>query len=65
MDQVDEREDSNAPVIPHSEPAGGTGSLEAAMMTERNPIKRFFKVVPPLASIVRNIGASVTDPDIE
>jgi NRAMP (natural resistance-associated macrophage protein)-like metal ion transporter len=46
------------PVIPHSEPAGGTGSLEAAMMIEKNPIKRFFKVLGP--GLIT--GASDDDP---
>src|SRR6266404_5554818 len=49
---------SNAPVIPHSEPAGGTGSLEAAMMQEKNPVKRFFKVLGP--GLIT--GASDDDP---
>jgi NRAMP (natural resistance-associated macrophage protein)-like metal ion transporter len=48
----------DAPVIPHSEPAGGTGSLEAAMMQERNPVKRFFKVLGP--GLIT--GASDDDP---
>src|SRR2546422_5488104 len=49
---------SAAPVIPHSEPAGGTSSLEAAMMQERNPVKRFFKVLGP--GLIT--GASDDDP---
>src|SRR5215471_710715 len=48
----------NAPTIPHAEPVAGTGSLEAAMMRERNPIKRFFKVLGP--GLVT--GASDDDP---
>ena len=47
-----------APIIPHSEPAGGTGSLEAAMTSEKNPVKRFFKVLGP--GLVT--GASDDDP---
>src|SRR5580765_743428 len=47
-----------SPVIPHSEPAGGTGSLEAAMLVEKNPIKRFFKLLGP--GLVT--GASDDDP---
>jgi NRAMP (natural resistance-associated macrophage protein)-like metal ion transporter len=35
------------PQIPHREPAGGTGSLEAAMAAEPNPIRRFLKVLGP------------------
>jgi NRAMP (natural resistance-associated macrophage protein)-like metal ion transporter len=49
---------SDFPVIPHIEPAGGTGSLEAAMMQEKNPVKRFFKVLGP--GLVT--GASDDDP---
>jgi NRAMP (natural resistance-associated macrophage protein)-like metal ion transporter len=49
---------SDAPVIPHSEPAGGTGSLEAAMMQEKNPVKRFLKVLGP--GLIT--GASDDDP---
>src|ERR1700674_4054210 len=49
---------SDAPVIPHSEPAGGSGSLEAAMMREKNPVKRFFKVLGP--GLIT--GASDDDP---
>src|ERR1700730_10833521 len=48
----------DAPVIPHSEPAGGTGSLEAALMEEKNPVKRFFKVLGP--GLIT--GASDDDP---
>jgi NRAMP (natural resistance-associated macrophage protein)-like metal ion transporter len=46
------------PRIPHSEPAGGTGSLEAAIEREPNPVKRFFKVLGP--GLVT--GASDDDP---
>ncbi len=49
---------SDGPVIPHFEPAGGIGSLEAAMMQERNPVKRFFKVLGP--GLIT--GASDDDP---
>ena len=49
---------SDAPIIPHTQPVGGTGSLEAAMMIERNPIKRFFKVLGP--GLIT--GASDDDP---
>src|SRR5204862_4002811 len=48
----------HAPMIPHSEPAGGTGSLEAAMTRERNPVKRFFKLLGP--GLIT--GASDDDP---
>src|SRR5204863_8745057 len=47
-----------ASTIPHSEPAGGTASLEAAMMRERNPVKRFFKLLGP--GLIT--GASDDDP---
>src|SRR5262249_1027245 len=47
MAQTDHTTHHEAPVIPHSEPAGGTGSLEAAMMREKNPVKRFFKLLGP------------------
>ena len=57
-EQAEESIDTGAPVIPHSEPAGGTGSLEAAMMKERNPLRRFFKVLGP--GLVT--GASDDDP---
>ena len=50
--------ENDAPVIPHSETAGGTGSLEAAMMQEKNPVKRFFKVLGP--GLIT--GASDDDP---
>src|SRR5207248_4861934 len=46
------------PVIPHSEPAGGTISLEAAMMMERSRVKRFFKLLGP--GLIT--GASDDDP---
>ncbi len=44
--------------IPHSEPAGGTGTLEAALAHERNPAKRFLKVLGP--GLIT--GASDDDP---
>src|SRR2546430_9502560 len=46
------------PVIPHSEPAGGSLSLEAAMMMERSRVKRFFKLLGP--GLIT--GASDDDP---
>jgi NRAMP (natural resistance-associated macrophage protein)-like metal ion transporter len=49
---------STGPVIPHSEPAGGTGSLEAAMSQETNPVKRVLKVLGP--GLIT--GASDDDP---
>jgi len=50
--------DELPPVIPHSEPAGGTASLEAAMVHEKNPVKRFFKLLGP--GLIT--GASDDDP---
>ena len=47
---------STAPVIPHSEPA--PGSLEAAIARERNPIKRFLRILGP--GLIT--GASDDDP---
>lgn len=58
QEQTDKRTQHDAPLIPHSEPAGGTGSLEAAMMLEKNPVKRFFKMLGP--GLVT--GASDDDP---
>lgn len=45
-------------VIPHSEPAGGTGSLEAALERQPNRLKRFLKVLGP--GLIT--GASDDDP---
>src|SRR4030088_3368301 len=56
--QVEKQSNSDSPVIPHSDPLGGTGSLEAAMMQEKNPVKRFFKVLGP--GLIT--GASDDDP---
>jgi NRAMP (natural resistance-associated macrophage protein)-like metal ion transporter len=50
--------ESERPLIPHSEPAGGTGTLEAALARETNPVKRFLKVLAP--GLVA--GASDDDP---
>src|SRR5207249_8423612 len=50
--------DKKTLLIPHSEPAGGNGSLEAAMTREKNPLKRFFKVLGP--GLIT--GASDDDP---
>jgi NRAMP (natural resistance-associated macrophage protein)-like metal ion transporter len=46
------------PQSPHSEPAGGTGTLEAAVKSEPNALKRFFKILGP--GLVT--GASDDDP---
>jgi NRAMP (natural resistance-associated macrophage protein)-like metal ion transporter len=38
---------SDQPRIPHEEPARGAGSLEAAIAGERNPVRRFLKILGP------------------
>jgi NRAMP (natural resistance-associated macrophage protein)-like metal ion transporter len=35
------------PLIPHREPAGVTGSLEVTIAHERNPIRRFLRILGP------------------
>jgi hypothetical protein len=40
-------EHGELPTIPHVEPAGGTGSLEAALEREQNPVHRFLKILGP------------------
>src|SRR5262245_49456358 len=55
---TDKEENSNAPVIPHKKPVGGTGTLEAALQREPNKIKRFLKVLGP--GLIT--GASDDDP---
>jgi len=35
------------PQIPHREPAGGTGSREAEIRVERNPVRRLLKILGP------------------
>src|SRR2546429_6801064 len=57
-DQTKSQLSRHRPVIPHSEPAGGTVSLEAAMMLERSRVKRFFKLLGP--GLIT--GASDDDP---
>ncbi len=54
----DKQAKTTAPVIPHKEPAGGTGSLEAAIEAEPNRLKRILKVLGP--GLVT--GASDDDP---
>ncbi|HMH43033.1 MAG TPA: divalent metal cation transporter, partial [Pyrinomonadaceae bacterium] len=49
---------ANESFISHSEPAAGTASLEAAMVREKNPVKRFFKLLGP--GLIT--GASDDDP---
>ena len=43
-------EDAHKPVIPHKEPAGGTGTLEAAETKQPSPFKQFLKVIGPYSS---------------
>lgn len=57
--EPDHKQDASAsPTIPHSEPAAGTVTLEAAQEPEANPIKRFLKVLGP--GLIT--GASDDDP---
>ncbi len=42
-----EQRDRDVPVIPHSDPVAGSLSLEASMRLERNPVKRFLKMLGP------------------
>jgi NRAMP (natural resistance-associated macrophage protein)-like metal ion transporter len=44
---TEESNASAAPRIPHKEPAGGTGTLEAVIEREPNPFIRFLKVLGP------------------
>src|SRR5438067_1463440 len=57
-EQTESQMSRQQPVIPYSEPAGGTVSLEAAMMLERSRVKRFFKILGP--GLIT--GASDDDP---
>lgn len=50
--------EEHGPRIPHKEPAGGIGSLEAALDDEANPVKRYLKVLGP--GLIT--GASDDDP---
>jgi NRAMP (natural resistance-associated macrophage protein)-like metal ion transporter len=50
--------EADRPLVPHKEPAGSTGTLEAALESEPNAIKRFLKVLGP--GLVT--GASDDDP---
>jgi NRAMP (natural resistance-associated macrophage protein)-like metal ion transporter len=45
--QTEKRSHDDHPVIPHARRADKSFSLEAAMVVEKNPIKRFFKVLGP------------------
>src|SRR5437773_6414060 len=57
-EQTESQISRQRPVIPHSEPAGGTISLEAAMMLERSRVKRFLRLLGP--GLIT--GASDDDP---
>src|SRR2546425_493220 len=57
-EQTESQISRQRPVNPHSEPAGGTVSLEAAMILERSRVKRFFKLLGP--GLIT--GASDDDP---
>src|SRR2546430_3792675 len=57
-EQTESQISRQPPVIPHSEPAGGTVSLEAAMILEKSRVKRFFKLLGP--GLIT--GASDDDP---
>ena len=50
--------DSGTHGLPHKEPAGGTGSIEAALEHESNPLRRALKVLGP--GLIT--GASDDDP---
>jgi NRAMP (natural resistance-associated macrophage protein)-like metal ion transporter len=53
-----EKPETRVPRIPHREPAGGTGSLEAAVSTQANPLLRFLRILGP--GLIT--GASDDDP---
>jgi NRAMP (natural resistance-associated macrophage protein)-like metal ion transporter len=53
-----DRESAGRATIPHSEPAAGTGSLQAAIEREPNPLKRISRVLGP--GLIT--GASDDDP---
>jgi NRAMP (natural resistance-associated macrophage protein)-like metal ion transporter len=57
-EQTEELAGDRKPLIPHSEPAGGTGTLEAALMSESGKVRRFFKALGP--GLIT--GASDDDP---
>src|SRR5690348_6201719 len=57
-DRQTEKAHREGPAIPHSRPIAATHSLETAMGLEKNPLKRFFKILGP--GLVT--GASDDDP---
>src|SRR5438445_4882806 len=57
-EQPESKHDTRQHIIPHSKPAAGTVSLEAAMILEKSRVKRFFKLLGP--GLIT--GASDDDP---
>src|SRR5213080_1920524 len=57
-EQPESKHDTRQHIIPHSKPAAGTVSLEAAMILEKSRVKRFFKILGP--GLIT--GASDDDP---
>ena len=58
LPRMDRSPAAESPPLPHSEPAGGTGTLEAAIEREPHALKRFLKVLGP--GLIT--GASDDDP---
>jgi NRAMP (natural resistance-associated macrophage protein)-like metal ion transporter len=58
MTRKNKRDSVDSGRIPHKAPSGGTGSLEAAIERESNPVKRFLKILGP--GLIT--GASDDDP---
>jgi NRAMP (natural resistance-associated macrophage protein)-like metal ion transporter len=58
LPEEDSSEQQDTPTIPRTEPAAGTGSLEAALAERESTIKRFLKVLGP--GLIT--GASDDDP---
>jgi hypothetical protein len=58
LSRSDKPEESRTPSIPHREPVGGTGSLEAALGRDAAWLKRFFETLGP--GLIT--GASDDDP---
>ena len=56
--RTDHSRTAEPPRIPHTEPAGGTGTLEAAVQQEPNRLKKFLKILGPGLTT----GASDDDP---
>src|SRR5712671_138484 len=56
--EEDLSDQQNTPAIPHSEPAAGTATIEAALTEHESSIKRFLKILGP--GLIT--GASDDDP---